>query len=123
MYTKTVYFISQISTLKMGFRTVYFITPVDFISTVYFISPPPSRGLGSLLHKLFLYCARTYPSMKGEAFALSTFSLFDVPMWSDFFATLFWGFYVSFFSTSLFFWAKMTHPHPISPQIFIRHQR
>ena len=42
MYTKTVYFISQISTLKMGFRTVYFITPVYFISTVYFISPPQS---------------------------------------------------------------------------------
>ena len=41
MYTKTVYFISQISTLKMGFRAVYFITPVYFISTVYFISPPP----------------------------------------------------------------------------------
>ena len=41
MYTKTVYFISQISTLKMGFRTVYFITPVYFISIVYFISPPP----------------------------------------------------------------------------------
>ena len=51
MYTKTVYFISQISTLKMGFRAVYFITPVYFISTVYFISPPPvmipsSLGLG-----------------------------------------------------------------------------
>ena len=37
MYTKTVYFISQIYTLKMGFRAVYFITPV------YFISPPPPQ--------------------------------------------------------------------------------
>ena len=27
MYTKNVYFISQISTLKMGFRAVYFISP------------------------------------------------------------------------------------------------
>ena len=48
MYTKTVYFISQISTLKMGFRAVYFITPVYFISTVYFISPPPVSYRGAL---------------------------------------------------------------------------
>ena len=52
MYTKTVYFISQISTLKMGFRAVYFITPVYFISTVYFISPPPvtmQKGVRELM--------------------------------------------------------------------------
>ena len=53
MYTKTVYFISQISTLKMGFRAVYFITPVYFISTVYFNSPPPSRG-----YTFFFFCSR-----------------------------------------------------------------
>ena len=39
-------FISQISTLKMGFRAVYFITPVYFISTVYFNSPPPVTRIG-----------------------------------------------------------------------------
>ena len=49
MYTKTVYFISQIYTLKMGFRTVYFITPV------YFISPPPSSVARVCSTKFFLF--------------------------------------------------------------------
>ena len=73
MYTKTVYFISQISTLKMGFRAVYFITPVYFISTVYFISPPPSKrraGRGDLKVCLFLllclYCISLYYGEAGE---------------------------------------------------------
>ena len=52
MYTKTVYFISQISTLKMGFRAVYFITPVYFISTVYFNSPPPVKRFWGFSLKL-----------------------------------------------------------------------
>ena len=55
MYTKTVYFISQIATLKMGFRAVYFITPVYFISTVYFISPPPVELYVLKIHTYFFY--------------------------------------------------------------------
>ena len=74
MYTKTVYFISQISTLKMGFRAVYFITPVYFISTVYFISPPPVGffeifGEKSFFEKKFFSiflcwgCVRVFPNL------------------------------------------------------------